>query len=407
MARVADPEPLSILAALILTRILSNLLEYQSSMMAIILFSSLAATLVAIALLVLLTKPRIRSGQVTRIILLRTRFTPIDIATLVLQALLKHIPGYSPSLIAGKTGTQEFDLPEIRSEGVLRIEHEDIATFLKAVDSQATDSSTPEKDSREIVNPFFLVSQTVPLVIAIIASRSCPIKPLGAVNTKNVLRFLNPVLCRDAKALKAAADADELSYGASLKTTGRRRKRGVEFCLSIDVFTSTDIIMRQECFFLQFLPRSVEPKWDGTSDESQEISAKQCHGVAGIPLVIRAEDPLLWADSSKDWNPIHVSTIGAKLFGFSNVIAHGNHLAALAFQQLQNISDASAKEARHLCWLSKTPFSIELRFARPMVLPATASVKWERSDTGEAGSKARMTIWREGKMCMEGSIISA
>lgn len=363
------------------------------------LFSSLAAYLI-------LTKPKPTAD--CQILTLRSpnQITSVDIWSLVVQAILKHLPGYSPALIAGSNEDQTFQLPAVRTEGLLRISEENIASFIRAVDTRSETSGSGEQAGT--INPFFLPAQTVPLIITILANRSCPIRPLGAVNTRNVFHFLNPALCRNATALKAAAVAGELSYGARFggeTRPGRRRKRGVEFCVVIEVFTSSEIVLRQECYFLQFLPKNALPKWDGKelprtealTDENDAINSK---------MSLSSEDPIRWAATSKDYNPIHVSRIGAKLFGFKNVIAHGNHVGALAVQKLWADVTSSSSEAYRICWQSDRPFSIELDFTRPFILPATADIQWQTQRDGSEQPRIGLKVTRGDKVCLEGSVVS-
>ncbi|GIZ42486.1 hypothetical protein CKM354_000575600 [Cercospora kikuchii] len=363
------------------------------------LFSSLAAYLV-------LTKPNPKAD--CQILTLRSpnQITSVDIWSLVLQAILKHLPGYSPALIAGSNESQTFHLPAVRTEGLLRISDENIASFIDAVDPQSRTVSSGTHAGT--INPLFLPAQTVPLIITILANRNCPIRPLGAVNTRNVFHFLNPALCRDTTALKAAAAAGELSYGARFggeTRPGRRRKRGVEFCVAIEVFTSNEIVLRQECYFLQFLPKNALPKWDGKEQPKPEAVTIQ-DNVINCKLSLSSEDPIRWAATSKDYNPIHVSKIGANLFGFKNVIAHGNHVGALAVQQLHKDASFSSSEAYRTCWQSDRPFSIELDFTRPFILPATADIQWLTQRDASEQPRVGLKVMRGEKVCLEGSVVS-
>ncbi|PIA82430.1 hypothetical protein CB0940_12182 [Cercospora beticola] len=367
---------------------------------------SLLTLILSLAAYLILTKPKPKAD--CQILTLRSpnQITSVDIWSLVLQAILKHLPGYSPALIAGSNEDQTFQLPAVRTEGLLRISEENIASFIRAVNPQPQEPTSEAHGGT--INPFFLPAQTVPLIITILANRSCPIRPLGAVNTRNVFHFLNPALCRNATALKAAAAAGELSYGARFggeARSGRRRKRGVEFCVAIEVFTSTEVILRQECYFLQFLPKNVLPKWGGQEQPKPEAVTDQNDAI-NSKMSLSSEDPIRWAATSKDYNPIHVSRIGAKLFGFQNVIAHGNHVGALAVQNLWADANSSSSEAYRICWQSDRPFSIELDFTRPFILPATADIQWQTQRDGSEQPRVGLKVTRGDKLCLEGSVVS-
>lgn len=321
-----------------------------------------------------------------------------DIISLVILAFLKYIPGYSPSLKA-QSGSQEFILPLLRAEGLLHIGQDEVSRFQQSI--------TPgTASSGETTNPFFLVAQTVPLIIYFLVNRACPIRPFGAVNTRNVITLVQPDLCRDAEALRIAADQSKLTYSAFIggsKNLGHRRKRGVEFCITIQVLQHGGLIMTQECWFLQFLPASFEPRYqavDGIDavDAGKEREDATC--VAEHSLHMTLDDALRWAASSKDYDGIHVSPFVARLFGFKGVLAHGNHVAALAVQQLAQNVEVGASE---VLWRSKRPYTIEIKFVRPMLLPSTLMIQWQAEKSTE--TTARLEALRHGKVCMEGRVV--
>ncbi|MDO8394817.1 MAG: MaoC family dehydratase, partial [Dietzia sp.] len=83
----------------------------------------------------------------------------------------------------------------------------------------------------------------------------------------------------------------------------------------------------------------------------------------GDPTVVRSVSESLiseYASVSGDRNPIHVSKVGAKAFGFPNVIAHGMWTAAT---MLGVVEGAIPERAR---------YSVE--FGKPVVLPAKLAI---------------------------------
>ena len=69
-----------------------------------------------------------------------------------------------------------------------------------------------------------------------------------------------------------------------------------------------------------------------------------------------------------DHNPIHTSTIGAKLFGFPTVIAHGMFSAAAV---LANIEGQLPDSVRY-----------SVKFGKPIMLPASAGLYVDRVPDG-------------------------
>lgn len=95
----------------------------------------------------------------------------------------------------------------------------------------------------------------------------------------------------------------------------------------------------------------------------------------GDPTVVKSVDESRiaeYAGISGDRNPIHVSGVGAKAFGFPNVIAHGMWTAAT----LLGVVEGGVPE--------RVRYSVE--FGKPVILPAKLGVFARRG--GEAGSDA-------------------
>ncbi len=106
----------------------------------------------------------------------------------------------------------------------------------------------------------------------------------------------------------------------------------------------------------------------------------------GNPTVVRSvsEGQISeYAAVSGDRNPIHVSGVGAKAFGFPNVIAHGMWTAATL---LGTVEGEIPERAR---------YSVE--FGKPVVLPAKLGIYARRGGSagsaGSAGSGAADPAW--------------
>ncbi len=74
-----------------------------------------------------------------------------------------------------------------------------------------------------------------------------------------------------------------------------------------------------------------------------------------------------YADVSSDWNPIHVSNIGAKLFGFAHPIAHGMWTKARALAALLPAAPLTQGE-------------VVAEFKTPLSLPGAATL-WQANET--------------------------
>ncbi|KAF2160228.1 hypothetical protein M409DRAFT_29318 [Zasmidium cellare ATCC 36951] len=297
---------------------------------------------------------------------------------------------------------QRLKLPYIYMQGLLNIDQNDEQLYTQAVKAKADDKT---------ISPMFLIAQTLPLLIHVLADRECPILPLGTVNTRNTFKIHRPKLARDISALRTASEESKLSYRVyfgGFDRPGYRRKRGVEFCISVDVLFGEDIIVTQELWVLQFLTKSFEPRYIPDGGEQDQRALEDHVGDGGSHTIrLATSDPHKWAASTKDYNRIHVSHLGAKIFGFKSVIAHGNHLVALATECLRDDiakdQDSPSSKARQMWWEGTKPIILEARFIRPTTLPAESHIAWR--DSGNSDSGVRFTMSSRGKVCISGSLI--
>jgi len=76
-----------------------------------------------------------------------------------------------------------------------------------------------------------------------------------------------------------------------------------------------------------------------------------------------------YAASAGDYNPIHLSALSAKLFGFPRAIAHGMWLKARTAAQVEGE-------------LTQSAYSIEVAFKRPVLLPSSVMLKYNPGKKG-------------------------
>ncbi len=90
-----------------------------------------------------------------------------------------------------------------------------------------------------------------------------------------------------------------------------------------------------------------------------------------------------YAAVSGDANPIHLSALSARLFGFPSAIAHGMYTASRAF------TEARVDLHRPLRW--------DVSFDAPVTLPGTVLVRFTDEGADEAGERVRCVGWRPGR----------
>jgi acyl dehydratase len=321
-----------------------------------------------------------------------TSLDTIQISAIFLSILLKYIPGTkgnSTRLHADSEG-KGFDLQPISLQGPLQITSKDIETFNTAVTRQSSTLDTSQ------LNSFFLVSITTPLLLYTLSNHNCPIRPLGAVNTKNRFQFEDASFCRDAKAILAASQSGKLSYTCNFggkDLPGSRRKRGVEFDLVVEVKREEAVVLRQYFSVLQFLPSKQKPLYNEQAQPNSEAGKEPeavSKGEGATKIRMNASDPRRWAASCSDYNPIHISSLAAKAFGFRSSIAHGNHAVALALQNTQKEMDS---------WKLSNRFELQVAFVKPMFLPAELSVSWI-----DAGKQKQLQIHARDTLVVKGEL---
>lgn len=328
--------------------------------------------------------------------------TGFEIGLLAFKAASKHVLaliGCTPTMKPDPRHPERVKLPHIYMQGLLHVNEKDVQLYNEAVKGHLDD---------QIVSPMFLISQILPLLVHVLADGACPVLPLGSVNTRNISKIHQPKLARDIRALRKTSQESKLSYevyfGGSDRP-GHRRKRGVEFCVSIVVHCGGVAVLTQEIWILQFVSKSFEPRYIPDGSEQSHTALHEETDEADLHKIrVRTEDPYSWAAATKDYNPIHMSTLGAKLFGFQSVIAHGNHLVALAVEELrENVIQGETEpssRARQL-WLGATePIILDARFVRPTSLPAECRIVWQGSE--KAASTLQFDLRHRGKVCVSG-----
>lgn len=212
----------------------------------------------------------------------------------------------------------------------------------------------------------FLSALTEPAMLLLLASRQCPIDSVGAVNVRN--RFEIPSLPALRSFLRPPSKGDEedkreAKVKATLEKGVKRVKRGYEHRIRVELSFDQKILYTQIFTMLVFARHSGPTS---TTVKQQEEDLDELRSVGEVHMM--TNDPLAWAELSKDWNPIHWIGWAAKLMGFKGVIAHGNHVAAHAIEAWHSHGEREADEPEGgLEWM-------EVEFKRPVVLPRTLQI---------------------------------
>lgn len=109
-----------------------------------------------------------------------------------------------------------------------------------------------------------------------------------------------------------------------------------------------------------------------------------------VSLGVPAEVGRQYAAASGDWNPHHVSRLGARLFGFPRPIAHGMWTLSRVLAWLETAG------------LAGPPVAVDARFRKPVLLPGSLSVRYRQEPDGALRFEARDPA--SGGMHLEGTV---
>ncbi|MCK0090639.1 dehydratase [Rhodococcus sp. HNM0563] len=203
-------------------------------------------------------------------------------------------------------------------------------------------------DTLPLTYPFIL---TFPLVMKLMVSKGFPFAAIGSVHAENVIEQMRPISATEPLDLRVHAE------------NMREHRKGLLVDLVTVVNVGRETVWRQTSTFLhqQRTSLSGEPK--------PEPKAEEIPAVPTSTLRVDQKTIDKYASVSGDRNPIHVSSLGAKAFGFPKSIAHGMWTAAATL---------SAVEGRIP---GKVTYSV--RFGKPVLLPSSLSVYAQHDgDTG-------------------------
>jgi len=194
-------------------------------------------------------------------------------------------------------------------------------------------------DAVPLTYPFAL---TFPSVMSLVSGFDFPFAAMGSVHVENEITQYRPIRVTDT--VNIAVHAENL----------REHRKGLLVDVVTDVSVGNEVAWHQVTTFLHQQRTSL-------SDEPKPAPKKQPK-LPAPKAILRISPGQIrrYAAVGGDHNPIHTSSVGAKLFGFPTSIAHGMFSAAAV---LANI-EASLPEA----------VTYSVRFGKPVLLPASVGL---------------------------------
>lgn len=229
---------------------------------------------------------------------------------------------------------------------------------------------------RDHVPPTWLHVLTFPLQAALMAGRDFPFAPAGLVHASNTMTL--------HKVVGVGEELDVLVHADAL----RPHPKGALFDLVGEVRSGGTLAWSGRS---SYLARGVRVSESSSSDPAgagrwgEESSGDERRDPAQqwrLPADLGRQ----YARVSGDVNPIHLSALSARLFGFRRAIVHGmwTHARCLA-----------ALEGR-----LPEAYTAEVRFTKPILLPARVSFAARESDGG-----VRFAVrGREGREHLVGAV---
>ncbi|WP_197416131.1 MaoC/PaaZ C-terminal domain-containing protein [Mycobacterium sp. GA-1199] len=222
----------------------------------------------------------------------------------------------------------------------LKIDPENVAAYAAVTGLQFGDTVP-------LTYPFAL---TFPTLMSLVTGFDFPFAAMGSVHIENHITQYRPIAVTDSVSVKVHAE------------NLREHRRGLLVDIVTDVNVGNEQAWHQITTFLHQQRTSL-------SDEPKPPPQKPPKlGPPNAMLRITPGQIRHYASVGGDHNPIHTNSVAAKLFGFPTVIAHGMFSAAAVLANIEGQLPDAVKYS--------------VKFAKPVVLPASAGLYVDRVSDG-------------------------
>ncbi|SMF78047.1 MaoC/PaaZ C-terminal domain-containing protein [Pseudobacteriovorax antillogorgiicola] len=216
-----------------------------------------------------------------------------------IQSLPNPLPFYYKAVFSSKRFREGDAFPE------LACQWKDFKFDLKRLNKYRQICQIDDNGYVPILYPHSFLG---PLHLQIMTHDTFPLKLLGSVHHRNHIVQYRP--------LKV-----ETNYGAKLRLgEHRRRPQGMEFDLITDIEDDRGVAWSSVSTFLVRKKFSSE---DPGSPLAEMIKNLEHAGVEALRFTVPSHAGKSFGLITKDINPIHMSAVMAKVFGFKRDLAHG------------------------------------------------------------------------------------
>jgi acyl dehydratase len=221
--------------------------------------------------------------------------------------------------------------------------------------------------------------------LALLSSGAFPVRLMGLVHLRNHIEQVRPLRIDEEFQLRTWLD-------------GRHdTDRGQEFDVYTEITSRGERVWGEICVFMaRRLERDTSKPFGARISAGEGVPAPDAETVQPTSpdtihkLPLNADKDIGWryARASSDYNPIHLTEFGAKMFGFNQPIAHGMWSMARCLAGLPN----NAFDA---------PCRVDVVFKRPVSLPAPLTLESWRTPAGDGFA---LKGANKGKVHLAGSV---
>jgi acyl dehydratase len=225
-----------------------------------------------------------------------------------------------------------------------------------------------------------------PVQLALMSSSAFPVRLMGLVHLRNHIEVQRPMRIDEAGSIRVWIDGH------------RDTDRGQEFDINTRVDVDGRAVWSEICVFMaRRLTRDASKRTSARILAGEGIPAPDAEAVKPpSPESVRvakveADEDIGWryARVAGDFNPIHLSRIGARMFGFDQPIAHGMWSMARCLAALDSRT-------------FDVPRRVDVVFKRPVTIPAPLTLEtWHAPD----GAGFALKGTGKGKMHVAGSVV--
>jgi acyl dehydratase len=260
--------------------------------------------------------------------------------------VLDHLPNMTSLLgrAAFKSGYYQLGdiLPALSTEiNHLRIRQEDLQAY-RALCGFSNNSVLPAT---------YLHMLSFPLSLNLLIQQDFPMKAMGQVHLRNQISVLEEFDLRASISMRATIGKSKLT------------SRGVEWDIDVSAVVDNQLVWSSTSTYLNRCKTGV------AAVRQKEILPEG----NTQDWMVEADIGRRYAKISADYNPIHLSDITARLFGFKQAIAHGMWSKARCLAALEDR-------------LPRSGYSVDVAFHRPLFLPAEVVFNSAVNTQGESFS---------------------